>query len=153
MHCFVSPHSLIFNISVRLSRQNSEKTSDFYQLYKIPVNDLKTIDNLLTSSFWGTFYQSLLQLQSGLVAFYVCCTSVILLSPFTIPGVPFLFLCCIGSPVSWIPYLSPSEKSLKWLSEKGCRKDKLFWNCMSEKIFYLHTWCGWWNSNFVMISP
>ena len=153
LFCF--PHSLIFNIFVRLSHQKSEKTSDFSQLYKIPVNDLKTIDNLLISSFWGTFYQRLLN-NSGLdwllSRFAVQVSSCYLPSPF--PGVPFLFPYGIGSSVSWIPYLSLLQRNLLSGSlGKDAGKINCFGHCMSEKIFYLHTWCGWLNYNFVMISP
>lgn len=100
--------------------QNSEKNSDFSHLYKIPVNDLKTIDNLLISSFWGT-YQSLLitAVWTGcFLGLLYKCHLAISLHHFRSLS---LFLCCIGSPVSLIPYLC-LQKSFKWLPEKRCRR-------------------------------
>lgn len=127
---------------------------DFFQWYEILTNGLKTVGNLLISSYWGTFYQNLLNhsnLDWWLFRFAVQVSSCSLPSP----SQEFLSSFSLVQSTLFLgsrTFLFLRE-ILKWLPEKRCMESKLFWRLHARK-YLLPSQLAWlWNSNFVIISP
>lgn len=105
--CLVFPHCWLLNVFI------TNSTPDFSQIYETLISDLKTVGNLLISSFWRTFYQSLLHhfnLDWLLSRFAVQVSSLFLPSHFSLANFrfhsarsPFALLCRVPYvlPLSW----------------------------------------------------